>query len=337
MQDRVPTTAGESNVFLDKWAVARVSYHTVALAGWTQPVRYSPYPRNTDGGRERFGCEKDGSVAGECEVHVHVGFPIPAREHAKIAPPPRCSLGRRMSLAGTEMSGLSSRRPRLSIRGDPVSPNPAILAAGFEDMLSVNRVGYVARRIGYDAEECIQKALEDNEIEVCKPSGDGHRRYGVYRLTAKGREALVKHMREAFQRSAEAAGGGAGRKRVRMPCQVPLQTCPGCKSSRHRRRRRRRATDVLCCRHRSRADRLCNHSGRTALGSQKAAASKSFENPGRARLPASPPRRAADRPVCRQGAGRARLPFPFPPVAPAAGGAPGGARGAQRPASASSR
>ena len=205
MQDRVPTTAGESNVFLDKWAVARVSYHTVALAGWTQPVRYSPYPRNTDGGRERFGCEKDGSVAGECEVHVHVGFPIPAREHAKIAPPPRCSLGRRMSLAGTEMSGLSSRRPRLSIRGDPVSPNPAILAAGFEDMLSVNRVGYVARRIGYDAEECIQKALEDNEIEVCKPSGDGHRRYGVYRLTAKGREALVKHMREAFQRSAEAA------------------------------------------------------------------------------------------------------------------------------------
>jgi len=72
-------------------------------------------------------------------------------------------------------------------------------------MLSVNRVGYVARRIGYDAEECIQKALEDNEIEVCKPSGDGHRRYDVYRLTTKGREALVKHMREAFQISAEAA------------------------------------------------------------------------------------------------------------------------------------
>ena len=65
MQDRVPTTVGEFNVFLDKWAVARVSYPTVALAGWTQPVRYSPYPRNTDGGRERFGGEKDGSVAGE--------------------------------------------------------------------------------------------------------------------------------------------------------------------------------------------------------------------------------------------------------------------------------
>ena len=73
MQDRVPTTVGESNVFLDKWVVARVSYPTVALAGWTQPVRYSPYPRNTDGGRERFGGEKDGSVAGECEARIHAG------------------------------------------------------------------------------------------------------------------------------------------------------------------------------------------------------------------------------------------------------------------------
>ena len=110
-----------------------------------------------------------------------------------------------MSLGSTEMSGLSSKRPRLSIRRDPMSPNPAILAAGFEDMLSVNRVSYVASRIGCDAEECIQKALEDNEIEVCKVGGGGHRRYDVYRLTAKGREALVKHTREAFQRSAEAA------------------------------------------------------------------------------------------------------------------------------------
>ena len=33
MQDRVPTTVGESNVFLDKWAVGRVSCPTVALAG----------------------------------------------------------------------------------------------------------------------------------------------------------------------------------------------------------------------------------------------------------------------------------------------------------------
>ena len=73
MQDRVPTTVGESNVFLDKWAVAKVSYSTVALAGWTQPVRYSPYPRNTDEWSERFGGEKDGSVACECEARIHAG------------------------------------------------------------------------------------------------------------------------------------------------------------------------------------------------------------------------------------------------------------------------
>ena len=94
MQDRVPTTVGKSNVFLDKRAVAKVSYSAGALAGWTQPVRYSPYPRNTDENCERFGGEKDGSVAGECEVHVHAGCPIPAREHIKIALLPRCRLRR---------------------------------------------------------------------------------------------------------------------------------------------------------------------------------------------------------------------------------------------------
>ena len=117
-----------------------------------------------------------------------------------------------MSLSSTEMSGLSSRPPPLNIRDDPMSPNPAILAAGFEDMLSVNRVGYVARRIGYDAEECIQKALEDDEIEMYKPSGDVHRGYDVYRLTAKGRRALDKHMREVSLRSTGAASRRRGGK-----------------------------------------------------------------------------------------------------------------------------
>ena len=94
-QDRVPSTVGTTNFFLDKKAVARVSYSAAALAGWTQSVRYSPYPRNPDEGRERFGSEKSGHFAGECEVHIHAGCPIPAREHVKIAPLPRCGLGRR--------------------------------------------------------------------------------------------------------------------------------------------------------------------------------------------------------------------------------------------------
>lgn len=89
-QDRVPATVGESNRLLRKRAVAMVTYSAGALAGWTQPVRYSPYPRNPDAGRERFGAEKGGQLAGEGEVHVHAGCPIPARDHIKTAPLPRC-------------------------------------------------------------------------------------------------------------------------------------------------------------------------------------------------------------------------------------------------------
>ena len=94
-QDRVPATVGTTNFFLDKKAVAKVSYSAAALAGWTQPVRYSPYPRNPDEGRERFGGEKSGHFAGECEVHTHTGCPISVGEHLKLALLPRCGLGRR--------------------------------------------------------------------------------------------------------------------------------------------------------------------------------------------------------------------------------------------------
>ena len=94
-QDRVPTTAGASNYLLGKAAVARVSYSTIALSGWMQPVRYSPYPRTPDARRKRFGDEKGGNLAGEGEVHVHVRCPIPAREHINIELLPRCGLERR--------------------------------------------------------------------------------------------------------------------------------------------------------------------------------------------------------------------------------------------------
>ena len=135
------------------------------------------------------------------------------------------------------MSGLSHRRPRLSIRADPMTPNPAILAAGFENMLSVNRVGYVARRIGYDAEECIQKALEDGEIEMHRPSGDEHRGYDVYRLTAKGRRALDRHMRKVFQRSEEAARRRRGEEAEADAQPGPVAQVPARELRRRRRRR----------------------------------------------------------------------------------------------------
>ena len=83
-QDRVSTTVGSSNYLLDKSAAAKVSYDADVLGGWAQPVRYSPYPRNQAAKFERFGHEKDGRMAGEGEVHVHVGCPIPAPKHIKI-------------------------------------------------------------------------------------------------------------------------------------------------------------------------------------------------------------------------------------------------------------
>ena len=110
-----------------------------------------------------------------------------------------------MSLKGTEMSGLSSSRPRLSIRREPLPTNPAVVAAGFSETVNVNVVNYVAQRIDYDTEECIQKALEDDEIEMYTPSREGNRGYDVYRLTARGRKAADRHLRRVFEESARVA------------------------------------------------------------------------------------------------------------------------------------
>ena len=93
-QDRVPATVGASNHLLDEIAAAMVSYDAAALEGWMQPVRYSPYPRTPDATRERFGDEKGGNLAGEGEVHVHTGCPIPPRECINITLLPPCDQGR---------------------------------------------------------------------------------------------------------------------------------------------------------------------------------------------------------------------------------------------------
>ena len=86
-----------------------------------------------------------------------------------------------------------------------MSPSPVILAAGLEETVTVNMVNYVARWIGYDAEECILKALEDGEIEMYKTSRLERRGYDLYRLTAKGRREADQHIHEVFQRGREAA------------------------------------------------------------------------------------------------------------------------------------
>lgn len=94
----------------------------------------------------------------------------------------------------TETSGLSSGPPRYDIREDPPFTDPAAIAAGYENLPSVDRVGYVARRNGYDPEECIQKAPEDGEMGPDWTSPDGIRKYGICRPTAKGRRAKGRHM-----------------------------------------------------------------------------------------------------------------------------------------------
>ena len=93
-QDRVSTTVGLSHYILDGLAVARVSYDADALRDWSQPVRYSPYPRRRPAEPGRFGREKDGTMAGEGEVHVHMQCAVPPPKYVKIALLPGCGLGR---------------------------------------------------------------------------------------------------------------------------------------------------------------------------------------------------------------------------------------------------
>ena len=89
-----------------------------------------------------------------------------------------------------------------NIRRDPPPTSPVITAAGYSDVVGVGLVDYVAWWAGYDTEECIQKAVDDGDIEVYRFSPYGARRYDTYRLTAKGRRAADRHMSNVFRRSA---------------------------------------------------------------------------------------------------------------------------------------
>ena len=111
-----------------------------------------------------------------------------------------------MSSMGMQEPSTSQGRPRRwSIRKRPLPINPVILASGGSDTVMVMMVDYVARRVDYDTEECIQKALEDDEVELYHLSRHGDRRYDTYRLTAKGRRTSDRHIREVFRKSREVA------------------------------------------------------------------------------------------------------------------------------------
>ena len=106
-----------------------------------------------------------------------------------------------MSMSGTEMLQSSSRRPWRDLASDPPPVNPVIPAAGGSCTVTVGLVVYVARRAGYDTEECIEKALDDGVIELDYKS-DWNRDHDVYRLTAKGRRLSDDHTRYVLETSA---------------------------------------------------------------------------------------------------------------------------------------
>ena len=110
-----------------------------------------------------------------------------------------------MSLTGMEAREMSSGRRWKSIREDPLPLNPVIPASGGSDTVTVDLVDYVAQRAGYNAEECIEKALEDGEIELYYRNPYGVRDLDVYLLTAKGRREADTHIRKVVRMGDELA------------------------------------------------------------------------------------------------------------------------------------
>lgn len=70
--------------------------------------------------------------------------------------------------------------------------------------MTVDSVAYLTRLVGYDTEECIQKAVEEGVIELDHKS-KWERDHDVYRFTAKGRRVSDEYARGVFERSAERA------------------------------------------------------------------------------------------------------------------------------------
>ena len=104
-------------------------------------------------------------------------------------------------MGGTGILRWPDRLPWRDLTGDPPPVNPVIPAAGVSCTVTVGLVDCVARRAGYDTEECIGKALDDGVIELDYKS-DWNRDHDVYRLTARGRRLSDDHTRYVLETSA---------------------------------------------------------------------------------------------------------------------------------------
>ena len=99
----------------------------------------------------------------------------------------------------------SSEPPALVDDDEEPYVHAAVVACGGSEYVDVGQVDYVARRSGYDTEECVRVALEAGEIEPLHKSEDGRRQFDIYRVTPKGLSEHRRHMRRVRREAEELA------------------------------------------------------------------------------------------------------------------------------------
>ncbi len=107
-------------------------------------------------------------------------------------------------MSGTVARDSSSEPPALVVDEEPYV-HAAIVACGGNDLVDVGQIDYVARRSGYDTEECVHVAVKADEIEPFHKSGDGRRQFDIYRVTPKGLGEHRRHMRRVWREAEELA------------------------------------------------------------------------------------------------------------------------------------
>ena len=98
--------------------------------------------------------------------------------------------------------GSSSEPPALVDDDEEPYVHAAVVACGGSDDVDVGQIDYVARRSGYDTEECVRVAVEAGEIEPLHKSEDGRRQFDIYRVTSKGLSEHRRHMRRVRREAA---------------------------------------------------------------------------------------------------------------------------------------
>ena len=99
----------------------------------------------------------------------------------------------------------SSEPPALVDDDEEPYVHDAVVACGGSDLVDVGQIDNVARRSGYDTEECVRVAVEAGEIEPFHKSEDGSRQFDIYRVTPKGLKEHRRHMRRVRREAEELA------------------------------------------------------------------------------------------------------------------------------------